>query len=329
MPSSLIFAALAAAWLVILVPMFARRRQEVARTADSALAGRVVRRGRDRAPEPENAQAGSSQADGLEEAFAVPDTDLDRGDLDRAPGTESFDYADSGDLDAEFECAEDDDPRTGDGWRPVRSEDVRAGRRYRPGRGGFDPEAAARAARAKYSRRQRIVLAMLAAAVVTAIAGFVVPAAWWAHGAVDLTLASYLTYLRRQVRIEEDVRHRRLARITDPRDQNEPGDEHGYEYAYATEESGDEYRADEFDGDGYLDGEFDQDDLDADGLDQAEHESAEDRREDIDGRSRDRRRATEPVPHRNAVVVELDDEDPAFDELDERTWEPYRRAVGE
>lgn len=323
MPSSLIFAALAAAWLVILVPMFARRRQEVARTADSALAGRVVRRGRDRAPVTENAQARNSQADGLEEAFAVPDTDLDRGDLDRAPGTETFDYADPGDLDDEFECTEDDDPRTADGWRPVRSEDVRAGRRYRPGRGGFDPEAAARAARAKYGRRQRIVLTMLAAAVITAIAGLVVPAAWWAHGAIDLTLASYLTYLRRQVRIEEDVRHRRLARITDPRDQDEPGDEH--EYEYATDEYGDEYRADEFDGDG----EFDQDDLDADGLDHAEHETAEARREDTDGRSRDRRRATEPVPHRNAVVVELDDEDPAFDELDERTWDPYRRAVGE
>ena len=33
MPSSLIFAALAAAWLVVLVPMVAKRRQEVVRTA--------------------------------------------------------------------------------------------------------------------------------------------------------------------------------------------------------------------------------------------------------------------------------------------------------
>lgn len=44
MPSSLIFAALAAAWLVVLVPMVAKRRQEVARTAESALASRVLRR---------------------------------------------------------------------------------------------------------------------------------------------------------------------------------------------------------------------------------------------------------------------------------------------
>src|SRR3954454_504430 len=46
MPSSVIVVALAAAWLVVLVPMVARRRQQVAHTADSALAARVVRSGR-------------------------------------------------------------------------------------------------------------------------------------------------------------------------------------------------------------------------------------------------------------------------------------------
>src|SRR5262245_6164468 len=43
-PSSLIFAALAGAWLVVLVPMVAKRRREVVRTAESALAARVLRR---------------------------------------------------------------------------------------------------------------------------------------------------------------------------------------------------------------------------------------------------------------------------------------------
>ncbi|HEX2300831.1 MAG TPA: hypothetical protein VHH34_20375, partial [Pseudonocardiaceae bacterium] len=46
MPSSLIVAALAAAWLVVLVPMVAKRRQEVTRIAESALASRVLRRQR-------------------------------------------------------------------------------------------------------------------------------------------------------------------------------------------------------------------------------------------------------------------------------------------
>ena len=45
MPSSLIIVALVVAWLLVLVPIVARRRQEVARTADSTLAARVVRSG--------------------------------------------------------------------------------------------------------------------------------------------------------------------------------------------------------------------------------------------------------------------------------------------
>ena len=45
MPSSLIIVALAAAWLVVLVPMVARKRQAVAQTADTELAARVVRSG--------------------------------------------------------------------------------------------------------------------------------------------------------------------------------------------------------------------------------------------------------------------------------------------
>ena len=37
-----------------------------------------------------------------------------------------------------------------------------------------------------------------------------------------------------------------------------------------------------------------------------------------------------PVLHRgNAVLVDLDDEDPAFEDLDDPGNLPYRRAVGE
>ncbi|MGW5643892.1 divisome protein SepX/GlpR [Saccharopolyspora sp. NPDC003752] len=255
MPSSLIFAALAAAWLVVLVPMFARRRQEVSKTTDSALAARVVRRGSGRRP----ATPGAATTDEVEEAFGMPDTDRDEAlEEHEADGS----------------------------WRRVHSDDVRAGRRYRPGRGGFDPEAAALAARVKYARRQRIVLVMLLLAVTTALlAAMVWPVLWWVHGITDLSTVGYLTYLRRQVRIEEDVRSRRLARMSG---------EHG-EY--------DEY--DDAEVDDQLVDEYDEDD---------------DRE---DGRPADRR------PDSNAVRVEIDDEDPMFDELDERTWEPYRRASGE
>ncbi|MEV0053301.1 gephyrin-like molybdotransferase receptor GlpR [Saccharopolyspora shandongensis] len=258
MPSSLIFAALAAAWLVVLVPMFARRRQEVSKTTDSALAARVVRRGSGRRP----ATPGAATTDEVEEAFGMPDTDRD-------------------------EALEEIEEHEADGsWRRVHSDDVRAGRRYRPGRGGFDPEAAALAARVKYARRQRIVLVMLLLAVTTALlAAMVWPVLWWVHGITDLSIVGYLTYLRRQVRIEEDVRSRRLARM---------GGEH------------DEY------------GEYDDAEIDDEHVD--EYDEGDDRE---DGRPADRRSGS------NAVRVEIDDEDPMFDELDERTWEPYRRASGE
>jgi hypothetical protein len=90
--------------------------------------------------------------------------------------------------------------------------------RYRPGRGGFDPEAAALAARARYAFRQRVVLGMLVTAVVTAVvAAVAVPVVWWAHAAVDLALVGYLGYLRRQVRMEEAIRARRAARMAGTR----------------------------------------------------------------------------------------------------------------
>ena len=260
MLSSLIFAALAAAWLVVLVPMFARRRQEVSKTTDSALAARVVRRGSGRRP----AAPAAPETYRVEEAFGMPDTDRDDVDIDE--------YQDEG------------------AWRPVHSDDVRAGRRYRPGRGGYDPEAAALAARAKYARRQRIVLVMLLTAIGTAVLAAVAwPMAWWLHGAVDLTLVGYLTYLRRQVRIEEDIRSRRLARLSGGRDE-----------------------ADDYD--------------EIDGYEEVDEPAEDDEAEaDEDGRRTSRTSA----PATSAVAVEIDDEDPMFDELDERTWEPYRRAVGE
>jgi hypothetical protein len=171
MPSSLVFAALTLAWIVVLVPMVARRRQEVRRTADSALAARVVRRGNAREFWPEE----------------VPDMPEDSEDR---IGNDSI-----------------GNDRIGD--------QPRGERRYRPGRGGFDPEAAALAARTRYAFRQRVVFFLLLAAVATGLfAGFALPVVWWAHGALDVLLVGYLVYLRRQVRIEQEIRQRRLDRAT-------------------------------------------------------------------------------------------------------------------
>jgi hypothetical protein len=258
MPSSLVFAALAVAWIVVLVPMVARRRQEVRRTADSALAARVLRRG--------------DAHDRPEEVLDMAD-DAYEDDL-----TDDRDQADDPDLDERYE----DEP---------------VERRYRPGRGGFDQEAAELAARAKYAYRQRVVLALLAFAVATGLlAAFAVPMLWWVHGAVDTLLVGYLVYLRRQVRIEQEVRQRRIDRAARGRRRHE--------------------RVEPEESDSY--GSYEDADLDSAGTPDApaEPEPARPRRPQL-------------PPHPHAAVIDLDDEDPGLCELDADHLAPYRRAAGE
>ncbi|MFI9813949.1 divisome protein SepX/GlpR [Saccharothrix variisporea] len=220
MPSSLIIVGLVVAWLVVLVPMVARKRAD-ARTS-------------------------------MEEGYdAMPDAEFDEYD----------DYAD-----AEFEEV--------------------AHRPYRPGRGGFDPETAAIVAQAKYAFRRRVVGTLLLLALVTGVvAGVLYPLAWWGHAAVDLTLVGYLVYLRRQVRIEEDIRARRLARLAQSRRRPTPRP------AVVAEE-------------------------------EHEHEVEEE-----PGLSPQPRFEHHVRP--GTVVVDADDEDPVFVELDGPEALPYRRAVGE
>lgn len=265
MPSSLIIVALAAAWLVVLVPMVARKRQQVARTADSAMAARVVRSGSAR----NGAREGYAMADNAE-----PSVEDDLAELES-------------ELDADLEYEDEEpEPLPQPSRQPrVRAESGHAG--YRPGRGGFDPEAAEIAARAKYAYRRRVVAALLLLVVATAgVAGIMFTFVWWANGIADVTLVAYLAYLRRQVRIEEEIRQRRLARYNTSR-------------TYEREQ--------------FLD----------------------DTVEDVEVVSSARREVVERKPsptsrlRRHAVVVDLDDEDPAFHELDDPATRSFRRASGE
>ncbi|MEU7524819.1 gephyrin-like molybdotransferase receptor GlpR [Saccharothrix sp. NPDC042600] len=221
MPSSLIIVGLVVAWLVVLVPMVARKRAD-ARTS-------------------------------MEEEYdAMPDAEYDEYD----------DYAD----------AEADE-----------FEEV-AHRPYRPGRGGFDPETAAIVAQAKYAFRRRVVGTLLLLALVTGVvAGVLYPLVWWGHAAVDLTLVGYLVYLRRQVRIEEDIRARRLARLAQSRRRPAPRP--------------------------------------------AVVEEREEQVEEEHGLAPQPRFEHHVRP--GTVVVDADDEDPVFVELDGPETLPYRRAVGE
>lgn len=235
MPSSLIFAALAAAWLIVLVPMVAKRRQEVVRTAEAALASRVLR----------------------------------RPDLPRAALMHDREVFMIGERITERESALNE-------------------RRYRPGRGGYDPEVAAQVARAKYVFRQRVVVGLVVVAIATVVLALTVSSLlWWAHAALDVTVIGYLGYLRLQVQIEEEVRQRRAARLA--------GSRAGVAARDVPEEA----------------------------LGDATHH----KENSID--EPPVRPATSPAAHPTAVALDLDDEDPMFDEL-KPSFEPrYRRAVGE
>lgn len=254
MPSSLIVAALAAAWLVVLVPMIAKRRQEVTRIAESALASRVLHRRR-------------HYRTAFEHDQEVPMT----GDRIAEPGLNPGE------------------------------------RQYRPGRGGYDAEAAALAARARYVFRQRVVFGLLAAAVLTLALGFAVSLFWSVHAVLDTALIGYLAYLRRQVRIEEEVRNRRAARMA------------GSRGTPAFEEA-----------ESYPEQHYEQPHHDEPRYQQPPQRQPERPEQAPDGEPPAARRPAQTRPaHPTAVAVDLDDDDPLFDELDPAFEPRYRRAAGE
>lgn len=303
MPSSLIFAGLVVLWLLILAPAVARHRQEVARPSVAALSGRVLERPRHPRRNLEVIEVDEDRSAVTTRAVRVPAA--------RSPADHGDDHA----------------------W-------LQPPPRYRPGRGGYDPEAAALAASARYAVRQRVVLGLLISVVVTAVvAAVAMPGLWWVHGAVDLALVGYLVYLRRQVRMEEAIRERRAARVA--RRSRRGGARDEWRRA-------DRHAADD------LDGRFDErDDFDD------EHDDLDDERDAhrVGGageplgmlparpRGADATRSGEPVEPEPALprlqpapppplppgtaLVEADDEDPELEELDRSGRRDYRRAAGQ
>ncbi|MFI5780579.1 gephyrin-like molybdotransferase receptor GlpR [Nocardia sp. NPDC051570] len=85
----------------------------------------------------------------------------------------------------------------------------------RRGRGGYDPEADAIARAARYRFRQRSTLGLvLSMLLFGGFAMVITPMLWWACGLSGIVLVTYLIYLRRQVRMEEEIRRRRAARLS-------------------------------------------------------------------------------------------------------------------
>ena len=66
----------------------------------------------------------------------------------------------------------------------------------------------------KYRFRKRVLMGMSAVMILTAVLAFTVSAdLWWACGRRAVVTMLYLAYLRRQTRIEEQVRRRRQQRM--------------------------------------------------------------------------------------------------------------------
>ncbi|MEO6880760.1 MAG: gephyrin-like molybdotransferase receptor GlpR [Mycobacteriaceae bacterium] len=214
MHDSLIFVLLIFAWLVVLVPMLAKHRQEVRRTADAALATRVLHRGdsgirlslrrrpaRGHPSDPRWVPKPQERANEPDETEEV------------AVATQQHDH------DEIREHDEHRDDGVNHGSHVAGAGEVELDEHYgtsprRPGRGGFDPGADALARQARFGVRRRVASALLGAAVVTLLGALVgLGFLWWPQLVLDVALVGYLGYLRRQTRIEADVRERRLARI--------------------------------------------------------------------------------------------------------------------
>ncbi len=101
-----------------------------------------------------------------------------------------------------LEPAEDDEDSEAPAARP-------ASRRRR-----FDTQTAEAVSARKYVFRKRVLMAMAAILLGSATVAFQVsPSAWWICGSATVVTMFYLSYLRRQTRIEEKVRRRRTQRM--------------------------------------------------------------------------------------------------------------------
>ncbi|APE18523.1 hypothetical protein BOH72_27865 [Mycobacterium sp. WY10] len=292
-PQSLLWISLVVLWLFVLVPMLISKRDNVRRTSDVALATRVLngddksRRFKRSGPsaghrhdpdwQPEEDQFDELDSDEqpsrtrsvvvvaavTEEAepdyLDVDVVDEDSGALPvggtarsadvqpslfdepaapvveepvvEAPVAESDD-AEDGEADSpaesddtdQFQAIAEDEPQDGTAYEYETIEDTsgleaeeepattvtpRASRQRR----SESTTAAAVSAR-KYRFRKRVLMVMAAIMVVTAVLSFTVSSdLWWATGSAGAVTVLYLGYLRRQTRIEEQVRRRRQQRM--------------------------------------------------------------------------------------------------------------------
>jgi hypothetical protein len=295
-PTSLIIVLLVAAWLVVLVPMFARRREAVPESDDEATGFRVLRR--ERKARKRALRAGHAEGDGYDMDVTATDSayavEVDEYDDRPVPDDAADEWAAEQERSARRHPARRDEPDDvrrrndypiEDGLRPVPT---------RKGRGGFDPDAAEATRMFKYRRRRRVLLLLVTLLLGSiAAAYYLTPMAWAGTAVVGLLLVGFLVYLRRQVRIEAEIRARRLARLRRAR-QIRPEARGGYD-----ERSASPYRP-------------------------AARSNAPLPTDAVTMAS-----TVPPAAQRGGrVVVDLDDDDPAFEDLERYHSPVYRRQAG-
>ncbi|OBJ53024.1 gephyrin-like molybdotransferase receptor GlpR [Mycobacterium sp. 1423905.2] len=281
-PQSLLWISLVVLWLFVLVPMLISKREAVRRTSDVALATRVLngeagarllKRSRPAAGhrsdpdwKPEEEWERDEPVDGAhvdadeDHENAEADTDvvpaarpvvMAMAKVDKATEADEPDYLDVDVIEdssalpagasaqaaepalqavenvaveepvaeAEPELADDEYEYVDDesGLEPGDDEDDDVPVHYATGvnrRKRFDSKKAAAISARKYAYRKKVLLAMAVILIGSAVTAFeVTPLAWWLCGTATTVTVLYLAYLRRQTRIEEKVRRRRMHRM--------------------------------------------------------------------------------------------------------------------
>ncbi|MGE2713919.1 gephyrin-like molybdotransferase receptor GlpR [Mycolicibacterium litorale] len=279
-PQSLLWISLVVLWLFVLVPMLVSKRDAVRRTSDVALSTRVLNSGQsarklrrsgpaaghhsdpdwrpssdelddlDEEPldEPQRtvvlatAPQREAEPDYLdvdiveEESGALPVAEEAREVEEAAETAESEPQAEpepeleaepepeleTADAAAHSDDAESADDGTADEYEYVpdssgleasegdqAADAVGAARRRRQ-----ESKTAAAVSARKFRFRKRMVTSMAVALLASAVLAYLVaPWAWWLCGAVGVVTVLYLAYLRRQTRIEEQLRRRRAQRL--------------------------------------------------------------------------------------------------------------------
>jgi hypothetical protein len=214
MPNSLVWIGLVALSLFVLVPTLVSTREPVRRPSEHTFATRLLHRGGgrklNRTP---TAGAGHRTEADWEPEAEEPSTAEPEQKLPHNPHLYLIHGEDRMDAHDDYENDGPDTDGRVSGSREEGGYDAETIARRR-GRGGFDPQADELAASARYTFRQRVVLALAVLLVVAAIVALVLqPIAWVGVIVLGVTLVGYLGYLRTQVRIEREIRERRLARL--------------------------------------------------------------------------------------------------------------------